>query len=94
MFVSAAAISANMISNGCEFAMSAVLNSRGRVLSSEQVRFNTAPVRLGQQLRCHQDQATVSVRTDPETGDLLAIVVHCGCGEEIMIDCQYDAEAS
>jgi hypothetical protein len=36
----------------------------------------------------------VSVRTDPETGDLLAIVVHCGCGEEIMIDCQYDAEAS
>lgn len=69
--------------------MSAVLSSRGRVLSSQQVRFSEAPVRLGQQTRCSKDASTVSVQTDPDTGDVVAIVVHCGCGEVTVVECAY-----
>lgn len=69
--------------------MSAVLSSRGRILSSQQVRFNDAPVRLGQQARCAKDPSTVSVQTDPVSGDVVAIVVHCGCGEVTVIECAY-----
>lgn len=69
--------------------MSAVLSSRGRVLSSQQVRFSEAPVRLGQQTRCSKEPSTVSVQTDPDTGDVVAIVVHCGCGEVTVVECAY-----
>ena len=70
--------------------MSAVVSSRGRVLSSQQVRFSDAPVRLGQQVRCHRDESTVSVRMNPETGDISEIILHCGCGEVTIIECSYD----
>ena len=70
--------------------MSAVISSRGRVLSSQQVRFSDAPVRLGQQVRCHRDESTVSVRTSPETGDIMEIILQCGCGEITVIECSYD----
>ncbi len=69
--------------------MNAVANSRGRVLSSQQVRFSDAPVRLGQKLGCRTEEANVSVRTDPDTGDVIAIVVQCGCGEVTVVECDY-----
>ncbi|GEM_PF-846783 len=74
--------------------MSAVLASRGRVLSSQQVRFSDSPVRLGQQARCAGEAAVVSVRTDPETGDLMAIILQCGCGEVTVVECNYGAPAA
>ena len=71
--------------------MSAVAASRGRVLSSQQVRFSDAPVKLGPTLaKCTQKDATVSVKTDPITGDLLSIEVHCSCGEVTVVECSYD----
>lgn len=70
--------------------MSAVAASRGRVLSSQQVRFSDAPVKLGPSLaKCTQKDATVSVKTDPVTGDLLSIEVHCSCGEVTVVECSY-----
>lgn len=73
------------------FLMNAVATSRGRVLSSQQVRFSDAPVRLGQKSGCRTEAANVSVRTDPETGDIVAIVVQCGCGEVTVVECNYGA---
>ena len=74
--------------------MSAVLSSRGRVLSSQQVRFSDAPVKLGPSLaKCTQKDATVSVKTDPITGDLLSIEVHCSCGEITVVECSYGVVA-
>lgn len=73
--------------------MSAVVSSRGRVLSSQQVRFSDAPVRLGQQMRCHREESTVSIRTNPETGDITEIILQCGCGEVTVIECSYDVAA-
>lgn len=58
-------------------------------MSSQQVRFSESPVRLGQQARCNSEESTVSVRTDPETGDLMAIIIHCGCGEVTVVECNY-----
>ncbi len=72
--------------------MSAVMISRGRVLSSQQVRFSEAPVRLGSKSRCNNQDSTVSVRTDPLTGDVLAIIVNCGCGEVTVVECSYETE--
>ena len=74
--------------------MSAVMTSRGRVLSSQQVRFSDAPVRLGQQSRCSNEESTVSVRTDPLTGDVIAIIVNCGCGEITVVECAYESESA
>ena len=76
--------------------MSAVAASRGRVLSGQQIRFSDAPVKLGPSLaKCTQKDATVSVRTDPVTGDLLAIEIHCSCGETTVVECLYgDATSS
>lgn len=71
--------------------MSAVTASRGRVLSSQQVRFSDAPVRLGQSSRCPREETKVSVQTDPDTGDVVAIVVHCACGEVTIVECGYGA---
>lgn len=64
--------------------------ARGRILSSKQVRFSDAPVRLESQARCPQSEASVSLKTDPITGDALAIVVRCGCGEVTVVECNYD----
>lgn len=69
--------------------MSTMLSSRGRILSSQQVRFSEAPVRVGQQTRCLKEPSTVSVQTDPDTGDVVAIMVHCGCGEVTVVECAY-----
>jgi len=74
--------------------MSAVLATRGRVLSSQQVRFSDSPVRLGQQARCAGEASVVSVRTDPETGDLIALILQCGCGEVTMVECTYETTES
>ncbi len=71
--------------------MNAAATSRGRVLSSQQVRFSDAPVRLGQQTRCQQNEAKVSVKTDPDSGDVVAIIVECGCGEVTVVECGYSA---
>ncbi len=68
--------------------------TRGRILSRQQVRFSDAPVRLGTQPRCTQSQSSVSLRTDPDTGDVLAIVVQCGCGEVTVVECNYDSPRS
>lgn len=70
--------------------MSAAAASRGRVLSSQQVRFSDAPVRLGPALaKCTMKESSVSVKTDPVTGDVIAIEVHCACGEVTVVECSY-----
>ena len=74
--------------------MSAAAASRGRVLSSQQVRFSDAPVKLGPALaKCTVTEASVSVKTDPVTGDILAIEVHCGCGEVTVVECSYSSDS-
>jgi hypothetical protein len=70
----------------------AMSDSRGRILSRQQVRFSEAPVRLGTQARCNQAESKVSMRTDPLTGELRAIIVHCGCGEVTVVECNYESE--
>ena len=68
----------------------ATSGNRGRVLSRQQVRFSDAPVRLGSQARCPQSESSVSLRTDPDTGDVLAIIVQCSCGEVTVVECNYE----
>ncbi len=69
--------------------MSAVISTKGRVLSSQQVRFSDAPIRLANQTRCAPTAEQVSVITDPATGDVTSIVIHCDCGEVITVECGY-----
>ena len=69
--------------------MSAVSSVKGRVLSSQQVRFSDAPIRLANHTRCLPIQERVSVVTDPATGDVTSIVVRCECGEVITVECGY-----
>lgn len=69
--------------------MSAVSSAKGRVLSSHQVRFSDAPIRLTNQTRCMPIAERLSVNTDPATGDVTSIVVHCECGEVITVECGY-----
>ena len=69
--------------------MSAVIGSRGRVLSSQQVHFNDSPIRLADQSRCLPTAERVSVQTDSVTGDVISIVVRCDCGELITVMCEY-----
>jgi len=69
--------------------MSAVVNAKGRVLSSQQVRFSDAPIRLANQTRCVPTAERVSVKTDPTTGDVTSIVIRCDCGEVITVECGY-----
>jgi len=69
--------------------MSAVVSTKGRVLSSQQVRFNDAPIRLANQTRCLPASERVSVKTDPTTGDVTSIVITCECGEVITVECAY-----
>ena len=69
--------------------MNAVMTSRGRILSRQQVRFSEAPVRLGAQTHSLHSEPSVSVKTDPETGDVVEIVVQCICGEVTVVTCDY-----
>lgn len=69
--------------------MSALISARGRVLSSQQVRFSDAPVRLADQSRCIPAAEKVAVKTDPATGDVISIIVKCDCGEVITVMCNY-----
>ena len=55
--------------------MNTAVSSKGRVLSSQQVRFNDAPIRLANQTRCLPASERVSVKTDPTTGDVTSIVI-------------------
>jgi len=73
--------------------MSAVIGARGRVLSSQQVRFNEAPIRLADQSRCLPTAERISVKTDPASGDVISIVVQCECGEVITVVCAYEDAA-
>ena len=69
--------------------MNASVSTKGRVLSSQQVRFNDAPIRLADQTRCLPASERISVKTDPATGDVTSIVIRCECGEVITVDCRY-----
>ncbi len=69
--------------------MNAAVTTKGRVLSSQQVRFNDAPIRLANQTRCLPSSERVSVKTDPATGDVTSIVIQCECGEVITVECGY-----
>ena len=69
--------------------MSAVISAKGRVLSSQQVRFSDAPIRLANQTRCLPTAERISVNTDPTTGDVTSIVIRCDCGEVITVECGY-----
>lgn len=69
----------------------AVSGTRSRVLSRQQVRFSDAPVRLGTQNRCSHAEPSATLRTCPDTGDVLAIVVQCGCGDVTVVECHYDS---
>ncbi len=69
--------------------MNAAVSTKGRVLSSHQVRFNDAPIRLANQTRCSPASERVSVKTDPTTGDVTSIVIQCECGEVITVECAY-----
>lgn len=67
--------------------------SRGRVLSSQQVRFSDSPVRLGPSLmKCAVGEPSVSVKTDPVSGDLISIEVRCSCGEVTVVECSYEEQ--
>ena len=70
--------------------MSAVISARGRVLSGQQVRFNDAPIRLANQSRCVPAGEPIVIQTDPETGDVTSIIVRCGCGEVMTVECGYE----
>ncbi len=73
--------------------MGAVAASRGRVLSSQQVRFSDSPVKLGPTLaKCSVEEPTVNVKTDPVTGDLISIEVKCSCGEVTVVECSYKGQ--
>ena len=69
--------------------MSVVMSTKGRVLSSQQVRFSDAPIRLANQARCAPTAEQVSVITDPTTGDVTSIIIRCDCGEMITVECGY-----
>lgn len=69
--------------------MNSTVTTKGRVLSSQQVRFNDAPIRLANQTRCLPSSERVSVKTDPATGDVTSIVIQCECGEVITVECGY-----
>ncbi len=69
----------------------AAAGTRSRVLSRQQVRFSDAPVRLGSQSRCGHAEPSATLRTCPDTGDVLAIVVQCGCGDVTVVECHYDS---
>jgi hypothetical protein len=69
--------------------MSAAVSTKGRVLSSQQVRFSEAPIRLANQTRCVPASERISLKTDPTTGDVTSIVIQCECGEVITIECGY-----
>jgi hypothetical protein len=70
--------------------MNAVISARGRVLSSQQVRFSEAPIRLANHTRCAPTAERVSVNTNPATGDVTSIVIRCDCGEVITVECGYE----
>lgn len=64
---------------------------RGRILSRGQVRVSDAPVRLDQQNGCGTQQPVrVTLETDPVTGEVTEIHVHCSCGEVTVLQCRYD----
>ena len=73
--------------------MSTVMTSRGRILSSQQVRFSEAPVRLSAHVHSLHSEPSVSVKTDPDTGDVIEISVRCTCGEVIVVACNYAGTA-
>jgi hypothetical protein len=66
--------------------------SRGRILSSQQVRLSDAPVSLEMVTSCTPKSSRISVETDPLTGDILSISVICSCGEVTRLDCHYNDE--
>jgi len=70
--------------------MSAIMTSRGRVLTRQQVRFSDAPVRLSSPANCLHEAPGVSIKTNPATGDVIEIVVRCNCGEVTVVKCDYD----
>ncbi|MBL8816037.1 MAG: hypothetical protein JNL58_08400 [Planctomyces sp.] len=64
---------------------------RGRILTRQQVRVSDAPVRLDSQASCSSGQAAkVTLETDPVTGEVTEIHVHCACGEVTILECRYD----
>ncbi len=64
---------------------------RGRILSRQQVKVSDAPVRLDSQANCGSGQpAKVTLETDPVTGEVTEIHVHCACGEVTILECRYD----
>jgi hypothetical protein len=69
--------------------MSAIMTSRGRVLTRQQVRMSEAPIRLSSPSPCLQGESGVSVKTDPETGDVMELVIRCNCGEVTVVKCDY-----
>lgn len=69
-----------------------MLKTRGHVLSREQVKVSGDTVSLTDRIRCNEKQPTISVQTDPVTGDVIEIHIACSCGEQIVLDCHYDGE--
>jgi hypothetical protein len=64
---------------------------RGRILTRQQVKVSDAPVRLESQSTCLSSQpAKVTLETDPVTGEVTEIHVHCACGEVTILECRYD----
>ncbi len=78
--------------------------SRPKVLSQADVKVSNSPVRVGDSplaaaasiaasmppgsLETSKHEPQLSVETD-DVGDVVRIRVHCGCGEEITICCDY-----
>lgn len=69
--------------------MTAAVSTKGRVLSSQQVRFSEAPIRLVNQPKCVPAAERFTVKTDPATGDVTSITIQCECGEVITVECGY-----
>lgn len=72
--------------------MTAAVSNRGRVLSRQQVRFSDAPVKLATNTgvsSCQPQPSSVSITTDPMTGDVVSIQLRCSCGEVTVVELDY-----
>ena len=69
-------------------------STRGRVLSSEQVRLSAQPVRVGGRTAANGDDGADAPGVQEvrnAAGDIVEIHVRCACGDVTVIACDYAA---
>ncbi len=70
--------------------MSSHGNGVRRILNRDKVRMSGAGVMVGHPSASETAEPVVSLKRDAVTGHIQQIEVTCGCGEVVIIDCQYD----